>query len=72
LSDRKEEEEEKTRRENEKEGGGEEDYDNKKIASPSEGSIVQSNTKTTIGKARGEEGNVEESQAEEPAKKVSK
>jgi hypothetical protein len=62
LSDRKEGE--KTTTDNEKEG----DYGDKKIASPSEEPIVEGNTKTTVEKGRGED-DIEESQAEEPAKK---
>jgi NRAMP (natural resistance-associated macrophage protein)-like metal ion transporter len=66
LSDRKEGE--KTTTENEKEG----DYGDKKIASPSEEPIVEGNTKTTVEKGRGEDDIERKSQAEVPAKTLSK
>ena len=51
----------------------EEDYDDKKIASPPEEPIVEGNTKTTVEEVRGGEDDIErKSQAEEPAKILSK
>jgi hypothetical protein len=67
LSDGKKEEE-RMATENEKE----EDYDDKKIASPSEEPIVDGNTKVTVEKGRGEDDIERKSQAEEPAKTLSK
>ena len=62
MSDRKQKE--KATRESKKE----EDYDDKKIASPSEESTVHVNTKRTVEKGREEDNNMEKSQAEQPPK----
>ncbi|MFL6478102.1 MAG: NRAMP family divalent metal transporter, partial [Nitrososphaera sp.] len=67
MSDGKEEEE-KTKTGNEEE----EDYNDKKIASPSEEPVLETHTKTTVEKGGEEEDDIEKSQAQEPAKKLSK
>jgi NRAMP (natural resistance-associated macrophage protein)-like metal ion transporter len=66
LSDRKEREK-KTATDNEKE----EDHNDKKIASSLEEPAADGNTKTAVEKGR-VEADIEKSQAEEPAKKLSK
>jgi NRAMP (natural resistance-associated macrophage protein)-like metal ion transporter len=54
-----------------KENEKEEDYNDKKIASPSEEPVVEDNTKKIVEKGRKED-NIEEPQAQEPAKTLSK